>query len=138
MNESSSRSAPQSAIKGLRVPIAGVAKANASDGAHLFKAYCATCHNPDGRTRQSRQADFRRLPPNLATGPWFHLQASDTVEEGEIHIAQIVKFGIPGTDMPGHEYLSDRDASSLALWLTQNIVQQDHLASTYTPFGENR
>jgi cbb3-type cytochrome oxidase cytochrome c subunit len=115
-----------------------LSQANASYGAHLFNAYCATCHSPDGRVRQTWQSTFRRLPPNLATGPWLHLVASDTVAEREIHLAQIVKFGIPGTDMPGHEYLSGRDISSLALWLAQNIVPPNHLANTHTVSGENR
>jgi cytochrome c oxidase cbb3-type subunit 2 len=38
-------------------------------------------------------------------------------------LAQIAKFGVPGTDMPGHEYLSDREIASLSLWLGQRIGQ---------------
>jgi hypothetical protein len=30
-----------------------------------------------------------------------------------------MKFGLSGTDMPGHELLSDREIASLSLWLTQ-------------------
>jgi cytochrome c oxidase cbb3-type subunit 2 len=40
-------------------------------------------------------------------------------------LAQIAKFGIPGTDMPGHEYLSDQQIASISLWLSQNIAQLD-------------
>ena len=111
---------------------------NPSDGAHLFNEYCATCHNPDGRSRQRWQTDFKRLPPNLANGPWLHLPAEDTAEEREIHLAQIVKFGIPGTDMPGHEYLSDRDISSLVSWLTQSIVGPSQYTNSYAISGEYR
>jgi cbb3-type cytochrome c oxidase subunit II len=121
-----------------RPSVESVAQASQVDGAHLFNMYCATCHSLDGRTRQSWQTSFKRLPPTLATEPWFHVSASDTPEECEIPLAQIVKFGIPGTDMPGHEYLSDRDVSSLASWLTQSIVKPDHFASTHAISGENR
>jgi cytochrome c oxidase cbb3-type subunit 2 len=38
-------------------------------------------------------------------------------------IAQITKFGIAGTDMPGHEYLPDEEIASISLWLSQNIAQ---------------
>jgi cytochrome c oxidase cbb3-type subunit 2 len=38
-------------------------------------------------------------------------------------LARIAKFGIPGTDMPGHEYLSDEEIASLSLRLTQIIAQ---------------
>jgi cbb3-type cytochrome c oxidase subunit II len=117
---------------------AGVAKENANDGAHLFNAYCATCHNADGRTRQTWQASFKRLPPNLAVGPWLHLSASDTAEERQIHLAQIVKFGLPGTDMPGHEYFSDQTISSLAIWLTQSIVWPSRYTNNQAISGENR
>jgi cytochrome c oxidase cbb3-type subunit 2 len=117
---------------------AGVAQENAKDGARLFNAYCATCHNPDGRTRRSWQTSFKRPPPNLATGPWLQLSPSDPAEKRELRLAQIVKFGIPRTDMPGHEYLSDRDVSSLALWLEHSLVQPNHAASTQTLSGENQ
>jgi cytochrome c oxidase cbb3-type subunit 2 len=29
-------------------------------------------------------------------------------------IAHIIKFGLPGTDMPGHEYLPDEEVAALA------------------------
>lgn len=41
---------------------ASVAAANPRGGEHLFKIYCATCHALDGRTRQSWQLSFKRLP----------------------------------------------------------------------------
>jgi cbb3-type cytochrome oxidase cytochrome c subunit len=120
-----------------RPSAAGVVNANASEGAQLFNVYCATCHNLDGRTRQRWQTSFKRLPPNLATGPWLHLPVSDSPEEREIYLAQIVKFGIPGTDMPGHEYLSDQNISSLAIWLTQNIVWPGRYKNNHAITGEN-
>jgi cytochrome c oxidase cbb3-type subunit 2 len=43
--------------------------------------------------------------------------------ERRMRLAQIAKFGLPGTDMPGHEYLSDNEIASIALWLSQSIAQ---------------
>jgi cbb3-type cytochrome c oxidase subunit II len=120
-----------------RPSAAGFAKANASDGARLFKASCATCHSADGRTRRMWRLSFKQLPPNLGTGPWLHLPGSDTAEECEIRLAQIVKFGIPGTDMPGHEYLSDRNISSLAIWLAQSISWPSQYTNIHPGSGEN-
>lgn len=79
-------------------------------GEAIFTRHCATCHAPDGRTRSAWQSSFRRLPPDLR---------AVALPEG---LARIVKFGIPGTDMPGHEYLSDREIASVVLWLRQNIT----------------
>lgn len=98
-----------------------VAAANAGDGERVFQHYCATCHDAGGSTRWS--AHFRRLPPDLAVGPYLHLPLSDNNAQRRDRLAQITKFGIPGTDMPGHEYLSDDETASIALWLSQHIEQ---------------
>jgi cytochrome c oxidase cbb3-type subunit 2 len=53
----------------------------------------------------------------------LHLPPTDSVSERRNHLATIVKFGIAGTDMPGHEYLSDNEIASLSLWLAQGQVK---------------
>lgn len=94
-----------------------IAMANAGDGQRGFQRYCSTCHGAGGLTRW--QANFKRLPPDLAVGPYLHLPSSDSDAQRRDRLARIVKFGIPGTDMPGHEYLSDEETASIALWLSQ-------------------
>jgi cbb3-type cytochrome oxidase cytochrome c subunit len=106
--------------------------AHVQEGSQLFHAYCGTCHEADGRIRNQWRASFTRLPPDLQTGPWLHLPLTDSHAQRELRLARIIKFGIPGTDMPGHEYLSDRDISSLALWLNGQI------ADTRQSSGENQ
>jgi cytochrome c oxidase cbb3-type subunit 2 len=101
-----------------------LAQASVNDGERLFGRYCATCHSAGGRTRW--QAGFKRLPPDLTVGPFLHLQSSDSNAERMDRLAQIAKFGITATDMPGHEYLPDRDIASISLWLSQNIRQPIH------------
>lgn len=100
-------------------------------GAHLFIAYCGTCHQAAGKTRQAWNSSFKRLPPNLQTGPWLHVHASDPGADRMRRFAQIVKFGIPGTDMPGHEYLPDRDISSIALWLDQPFAATQRITGDH-------
>ena len=99
-----------------------VAQATAADGERLYQRDCATCHSADGATRRMWQSDFKRLPPNLASGPFAYLRSSDSPAQRIIRLGQIAKFGIPGTDMPGHEYLSGRDIASISLWLNQAIA----------------
>jgi cytochrome c oxidase cbb3-type subunit 2 len=67
--------------------------------------------------------NFKRLPPDLTVGPYLDLQTSIAPAQQMDRLAQIAKFGIPGTDMPGHEYLSDQEIASLSLRLTQIIAQ---------------
>jgi len=101
---------------------------HAADGAlgeRLYRRDCATCHAPDGRTRLAWQAKFKRLPPDLAVGPYFYLPSSGPDAPRLMRIAQITRFGVPGTDMAGHEYLSDEEIASLSLWLSQVIAQSN-------------
>ncbi len=100
-----------------------VAQANAQDGERLFQRHCATCHCAGGLTRHIWQAEFKRLPPDLAVGPFFYLPPSGPAADRIARLEQIAKFGIPGTDMPGHEYLSDNEVASISLWLSQLIGQ---------------
>jgi len=89
------------------------------DGERLFRRHCATCHSTGGSTRITWQANFKRLPPDLSVGPFFYLPPSGPAAGRIDRLAQIAKFGVPGTDMPGHEYLPDDEIASIALWLSQ-------------------
>lgn len=102
---------------------AAMAEANADEGKRLFQRDCATCHAPSGRTLKAWQASFKRLPTDLAVVPLRDPPISDRTADQLIRLAQITKFGIPGTDMAGHEYLSDTQIASIGLWLQQNIAQ---------------
>ena len=112
------------------------AEASASEGAVLFRNHCATCHAPDGRTRQAWHASFKRLPPDFATGPFLYLLDSDSPAQRRERIARIVKFGLPGTDMPGHEYFSDNGIASISLWLAQHTARPMQNPQTTMSPGE--
>ena len=103
---------------------AAVAQVNAAEGELTYRRECANCHSVDGPVRREWQASFKRLPPDLAKGPYFYLSPSNPGER-MVRLEQIAKFGIPGTDMPGHEYLSDRDIASISLWLSQVIAKSE-------------
>lgn len=102
---------------------AALAQADADQGERLFNRHCATCHSADGSTRLAWQDSFKRLPPDLGVGPFFYLPPSGPPAERMARIAEIAKFGVPGTDMPGHEYLSDNELASIALRLSQLSAQ---------------
>jgi cytochrome c oxidase cbb3-type subunit 2 len=112
-----------SAEKAWHLPLSALQDANLRDGEELFQRQCATCHNVDGRMRRAWQTSFKRLPTDFAVGPLLDLPVSDSSEQRMDRIAQISKFGIHGTDMPGHEYLSDKEIASISLWLSRSIAQ---------------
>ena len=101
-----------------------VASANDRDGERLFHRSCATCHDANGETRWADH--FKRLPPDLTVGPYLHLSLAEDLAQRRNRIARIVKFGVHGTDMPGHEYLPDNEIASISLWLSQQIRQPNH------------
>lgn len=105
--------------------------ADAKTGEQLFHRFCSTCHDAGGETRW--QGHFKRLPPDLTVGPYLHLRPSQGSAENLAHIAQIARFGVPGTDMPGHEYLSENELASLSLWLSQKIAQPSQITSFARP-----
>jgi cytochrome c oxidase cbb3-type subunit 2 len=112
--------------------------ASIATGAQLFGDYCGTCHSPNGDTLRTWHANFHTLPPNLSTGTLNDLPSSDTPQQRHDRLARIVKFGLPGTDMPGHEYLSDADIQSLTLWLEQVTARPAFTAKIIPHTGENR
>ena len=102
---------------------AAFAQANLADGKRLYQRDCANCHAADGPTLRIWRTSFRQLPSDLEMGPYLYLPPSDSQQQRLMHLARIAKFGIPGTDMPGHEYLSDADIASISLWLSRNTAQ---------------
>lgn len=92
------------AARDWKVSPDAVEEAKHLDGRRLFEKHCATCHAAGGQVRTKWGSRFKQLPPDLSSGP--------RVEVAKM--AQIVKFGIPGTDMPGHEYLPDDQIEAIA------------------------
>jgi cytochrome c oxidase cbb3-type subunit 2 len=88
----------------------------AGNANQLFQEYCATCHAPTGQTLLQWRSSFKRIPPNLSSG--LFLPAN--------RIAKIIKFGIAGTDMPGHEYMPDGDIAALTRMLCQCKSKELH------------
>jgi cbb3-type cytochrome oxidase cytochrome c subunit len=90
-------------------------EASTEEGEQLYAQLCATCHEPHGAARQRWPQEFILMPTSLVENGLGHSY--------NLSLASVIKFGVPGTDMPGHEYLSDQQIASLVLWLAHNPVQ---------------
>jgi cbb3-type cytochrome oxidase cytochrome c subunit len=124
------------AEKAWHLSSSAIAAANARDGERLFQRHCATCHDAGGRTRW--RISFKRLPPDLTVGPYLNLLPNVAAAQQMDRLAHIAKFGIPNTDMPGHEYLSDEEIASLSLRLTQIIAQPTRNRVAHFNTGEEQ
>ena len=84
--------------------------ANGQDHKALYAANCAACHGPNGLGNGPVSLDLARKPANLVAGPFAWTPAGDDLE---LRVARVIKFGLPGTDMPGHEVLTDAEVLAL-------------------------
>jgi cbb3-type cytochrome oxidase cytochrome c subunit len=114
------------AVAAWRPSAAALAQARQLDGGRLFYEHCATCHAPGGPARWV--SGFRRLPPDLSREPLRHVAAQATPSGMATEIARISKFGIEGTDMPGHEYVSDAQASAIANYVVRERGSRGNVA----------
>ena len=78
--------------------------AEGSGGDALFAMHCAACHGPNGAGNGPVSFDLARKPANLRAGPFAWTPAGEKLP---LRVARVIKFGLPGTDMPGHEVLED-------------------------------
>ncbi len=81
-----------------------------ADGLRLFARLCSACHGEGGRGDGPLAAVLSKPPANLAAGPFLWTAGADSLE---LRISRVVKFGLPGTDMAGHEVLSDGEVLAL-------------------------
>jgi cytochrome c oxidase cbb3-type subunit 2 len=81
-----------------------------ADGKALFARHCAACHGANGLGNGSLSLDLVRKPVNLKDGPFVWTPVGEGLD---LKIARAIKFGLPGTDMPGHEVLEDRQVLAL-------------------------
>lgn len=98
------------------------------DGSKLYNEHCATCHAAGGVARAKWAGSFRRLPPDLVGDSLKQVSANGGSLEVRNQIARITKFGIQGTDMPGHEYLPDDQVAAIANYVAEQRESRQKLA----------
>jgi len=84
------------------------------DGATLYNHHCAVCHGPVGHGDGKLAPLLAKRPANLDLGPFIWTPAGPDLET---RVARVIKHGIPGTDMPGHETLTDAQVVALARYV---------------------
>ena len=117
--KSSGSDAHLSDVTATWAPTGTSASTEHSGGQILFEHYCATCHIESGKVRDAWGPSFKRLPPILNEDQLRIVPRAAPSTLRKLRIARIIKFGIPGTDMPGHEYLPDSQIATLSNWVAQ-------------------
>ncbi len=84
------------------------------DGAPIYHRHCAVCHGPLGHDDGKLAPLLAKAPAHLDRGPFIWTPAGP---ELEIRVARVIKHGLSGTDMPGHETLSDAQVVAVARYV---------------------
>ena len=96
-------------------------------GQRAFKQSCSPCHGMEGAGDGPLSPLVNRPALNLRKGYFVHIPAG---EDAGIGLARIVKFGVAGTTMPGHETLSDRDVAHIVSFLKSIHTAKEGAAPT--------
>lgn len=86
-------------------------------GKQLFADHCAVCHGVTGQGDGPVAQQMGTPVANLVKGP-FRWTQSSIVRDPDL-IDRVIRFGIPGTDMPGHETWTDEQVRSLRAWVIE-------------------
>jgi cytochrome c oxidase cbb3-type subunit 2 len=83
-------------------------------GRALFAVWCSQCHGSAGRGDGPLAAKLaRRERLDLTDGPLALVSFGPGVGTREEGIARVLRFGVPGTSMPGHEHLTRSEIGDL-------------------------
>lgn len=95
-------------------PTPGRAAIDPERGGKLFARLCVACHGPQGTGDGPLAKKLVKPPVNLVAGPFLWTAGNGPLE---LKTARVVKFGLLGTDMPGHEVLTDAEVQDLSAYV---------------------
>jgi len=80
----------------------------------LYLADCSPCHGISSRGDGPLAEVLAVKPRDLLGDDWIFVNGSENEEKG---LARVIKFGVPGTNMPGHESYSDEEVMGLVNYI---------------------
>jgi cytochrome c oxidase cbb3-type subunit 2 len=93
-----------------------VATSGQARGAQLFASLCASCHGADARGRGPLAGKLAAPPADLVAGPRPRTSRA-TAEATAAELARVIRFGVPGTAMAGHETLTPAAIAALTAYV---------------------
>ncbi len=106
------------------IPDAAGHVASVENGRGVFSRNCTMCHGVEGRGDGSLSSLFSRPAMNLAKGPFFYVPSTLPDEDQALALSRIVKFGLIGFHMPGHETMDDKNVMDVVAYV-RTLAAQD-------------
>ncbi len=98
-------------------PRGGLPAGRAKEGRRLYLQACSNCHGAEGRGDGPQAPKLVMKPADLARRPLLRLANGPDGAPPPLELARIIKFGIEGTLMAGHEYLSPQELADLTAYI---------------------
>lgn len=95
-------------------PRAPLPEGNATRGALSWTANCASCHGSAGVGDGALAGQLEVRPPDFSRDPWRRVPVAGASQPQLLEVVRVAKFGVPGSPMPGHEWLSEQELADLA------------------------
>lgn len=95
-------------------PEGGLPAGRASEGRKLYLQVCSNCHGPEGRGDGPLAPRLVMKAADLTRRPLLRLPNGPDGRPPSLELARLIKFGVEGTLMAGHEYLSAQELADLA------------------------
>lgn len=92
---------------------------DAARGRPVFERFCTPCHGVEGRGDGPQAEWFKRPAMDLRKGAFWYVGQGLAPEEERAALARIVRFGVPGTSMPGHETFDDGRTADVVAYLRE-------------------
>lgn len=100
-------------------PRAERTEVSADNGRRHFDRSCSMCHGVSGKGDGVLAPLVFRPAMNLTKGAFFYVPPTATSDEQTLALSRIVKFGLPGLHMPGHEVFADQDILDIVAYVKQ-------------------
>jgi cytochrome c oxidase cbb3-type subunit 2 len=107
-------------IDRARLPdTATLAAGDTERGRKLFALYCTSCHGANGRgDGELAQALGERAGLDLRLDAFAMVSWDGDDDDLGPGLARVIRYGLPGSPMPGHETMEDRDLADLVAWVS--------------------
>ena len=97
-------------------PAANSLKSSPATASILYRADCAPCHGKSGMGDGPLASAFGGPAQCRLSGTSTHFGSPQRGGTSPWALARVIKFGLPGTSMPGYETLSDGEVIGLAAY----------------------